>query len=143
MMLSDRIIREAAERYPTPLYIFNTDALLERFQYFRKHLGDEIGLTYCMKTNPFLTAASLPETQRIEVCSDGEFRVCRSLGIPPEKLLISGVLKRAEDLEEILDYCGDRGVPESAGIAEPNGNRRESGVERSPAAHKRQPIRNG
>lgn len=110
MMLSDRIIREAAERYPTPLYIFNTDALLERFQYFRKHLGDEIGLTYCMKTNPFLTAASLPETQRIEVCSDGEFRVCRSLGIPPEKLLISGVLKRAEDLEEILDYCGDRAL---------------------------------
>ena len=85
MILSDRIIREAAERYPTPL-------------------------TYCMKTNPFLTAASLPETQRIEVCSDGEFRVCRSLEIPPEKLLISGVLKRAEDLEEILDYCGDRAL---------------------------------
>ena len=41
MMLSDRIIREAAERYPTPLYIFNTDALLERFQYFRKHLVHE------------------------------------------------------------------------------------------------------
>lgn len=110
MMLSDRIIREAAERYPTPLYIFDTDALLERFQYFRKHLGDEIGLTYCMKTNPFLTAASLPETQRIEVCSDGEFRVCRSLEISPEKLLISGVLKREEDLEEILDYCGDRAL---------------------------------
>ena len=110
MMLSDRIIREAAERYPTPLYIFDTDALLERFRYFRKHLGTDIGLTYCMKTNPFLTAASLPETQRIEVCSDGEFRVCRSLEIPPEKLLISGVLKRAEDLEEILDYCGDRAL---------------------------------
>ena len=67
-------------------------------------------MTYCMKTNPFLTAASLPETQRIEVCSDGEFRVCRSLEIPPEKLLISGVLKREEDLEEILDYCGDRAL---------------------------------
>ena len=39
MMLSDRIIREAAERYPTPLYIFNTDALLERFQYFRNTWG--------------------------------------------------------------------------------------------------------
>lgn len=110
MMLSDTIIREAAERFPTPLYVFDTDALLMRFQYFRKHLGDEIGLTYCMKTNPFLTAASLPETQRIEVCSDGEFRVCRSLEISPEKLLISGVLKREEDLEEILDYCGDRAL---------------------------------
>ena len=31
MMLSDKIIREAAERYPTPLYIFDTDALLKRF----------------------------------------------------------------------------------------------------------------
>lgn len=110
MMLSDTIIREAAERFPTPLYVFDTDALLKRFQYFRKHLGEEIGLTYCMKTNPFLTAASLPETQRIEVCSDGEFRVCRSLEIPPEKLLISGVLKRELDLAEILDYCGDRAL---------------------------------
>lgn len=110
MMLSDKIFREAAERFPTPLYVFDTDALLKRFQYFRKHLGEEIGLTYCMKTNPFLTAASLPETQRIEVCSDGEFRVCRSLEIPPEKLLISGVLKRESDLAEILDYCGDRAL---------------------------------
>ena len=58
MILSDRIIREAAERYPTPLYIFDTDALLERFRYFRKHLGTDIGLTYCMKTNPFITGNS-------------------------------------------------------------------------------------
>lgn len=110
MKMTESMLQEAAKRYGTPLYIFDTDALLERFRYFRKYLGEEISLTYCMKTNPFLTKASLPETSRIEVCSDGEFRICRTLQIPPERLLISGVLKREADLREILDYCGDQAL---------------------------------
>lgn len=110
MKMTESMLQEAANRYGTPLYIFDTDALLERFRYFRKYLGEKISLTYCMKTNPFLTKASLPETSRIEVCSDGEFRICRTLQIPPERLLISGVLKREADLREILDYCGDHAL---------------------------------
>ena len=43
---------------------------------------------------------------RIEVCSMGEYRICRVLGIAPEKLLISGVLKQKEDILEILEECG-------------------------------------
>lgn len=110
MKIREKEICQAAEAFGTPLYIFDTDALLDRFRYFRKYLGEEISLTYCMKTNPFLTAESLPEASRIEVCSDGEFRICRTLKIPPERLLISGVLKRETDLREILDYCGNQAL---------------------------------
>jgi diaminopimelate decarboxylase len=37
----------------------------------------------------------------------GEFRICRDLAIPAEKLYISGVLKIREDLMEILAYGQD------------------------------------
>ena len=63
-----------------------------------------------MKTNPFLTVESLGQTDRIEVCSYGEFLICKSQGIAPEKLLISGVLKKQEDVEDIMAYCSNKAV---------------------------------
>ena len=33
-------------------------------------------------------------TDRIEVCSMGEFRICQEAQIPVQKLVISGVLKK-------------------------------------------------
>ncbi len=117
--MDDRLIREAAERFGTPLYIFDLDQVRERVRSLRDGFrdgvreafqgeGPEIALTYSMKTNPFLTRAMADLADRIEVCSMGEFRICRDLQLPPEKLFISGVLKIREDLEQIVDYCGDR-----------------------------------
>ena len=63
---------------------------------------------YLLKANPFLTEVMAGCTDRIEVCSMGEFLICRELEIPPEKLLISGVLKKKEDIYRILDACEGR-----------------------------------
>ena len=86
-------IKEAAERFGTPLYLFDLDCIRERVQSFRDAFEGEIELTYSMKTNPFLTLEMSKQVERIEVCSMGEFRICRDLAIPAEKLYISGVLK--------------------------------------------------
>src|SRR5699024_8139345 len=77
---------------------------------FRKNLSPETGLCYAMKANPFVTEQMAAAADRIEVCSMGEFRICRNLRISPERLLISGVLKKKEDILEILDYCGKKSV---------------------------------
>ena len=45
-------------------------------------------------------------TDRIEVCSMGEFRICQEAQIPVQKLVISGVLKKKEDFWQILNTCG-------------------------------------
>ena len=95
-------------RYGTPLYIFDIDILEQEAKRIRKALGEETGLCYAMKANPFLTEQMALLADRIEVCSKGEFDICRRLGIPPEKLFISGVLKKKEDITEILEYCGGR-----------------------------------
>ena len=101
-------IREAADRFGTPLYLFDLDCIRDRVQRFRDAFRDEIGLTYSMKTNPFLTLEMSRQVERIEVCSMGEFRICRDLGIAAEKLYISGVLKIREDIMEILEYGQDK-----------------------------------
>ncbi|MCB6416382.1 decarboxylase [Faecalimonas umbilicata] len=98
----------ASLRYRTPLYIFDTDILREEVKRFRKNLGKEIGICYAMKANAFLTEQMSEMTDRIEICSMGEFKICRELKIPYEKMLISGVMKRKEDIWKILDCCRGR-----------------------------------
>lgn len=97
-------IKYGVEKYGTPLYIFDTDIILKTVKKFRRILNDGAGLCFAIKANPFLTNLMSESVDRIEVCSMGEFRICRELKIKPEKILISGVLKRKEDLKQILDF---------------------------------------
>ncbi len=98
----------AAARYGTPLYVFDLDLLTDQTLRLRNAFGKDMGLCYAMKANPFLTAHMSRKADRIEVCSMGEFEICRKLRIPTEKLFISGVLKRKEDIFRILEYCQGR-----------------------------------
>lgn len=98
----------AAAEYGTPLYIFNLDILKKQAERLKNALGEEIGLCYAMKANPFLTKEMAGYTDRIEVCSMGEFQICEKLGILPEKLFVSGVLKKKEDIYRILDTYGGK-----------------------------------
>lgn len=103
-------LREAVLRYGTPLYVYDADQALDTAKEYRKILGHKIGLCFAMKANPFLTGRLADAVDKIEVCSMGEYRICRELSIAPEKLLISGVLKEERDLREILDTCRGRCV---------------------------------
>lgn len=91
-------------RYGTPLYIFNIDEMRKSVQRCRSVLEDKAGLCFAMKANPFLVNQIEAVVDRIEVCSMGEFEICKAYHIPPEKVLVSGVLKKKEDIYQILDY---------------------------------------
>ena len=97
-MTKEEILIRGAEKYGTPLYIFDTDQAAEQVKSFRKILGEKAGLCYAMKANPFLVKQMAGLTDRVEVCSMGEFYICREMGIPGEKLFISGVVKKKEDI---------------------------------------------
>lgn len=90
-------------RYGTPLYIFDMDEMRENVKKFRSVLKGRTGLCFAMKANPFLVSQMAAVTDRIEVCSMGEFQICKARQIPPEKILVSGVLKKKEDIYQILD----------------------------------------
>ena len=99
---------ETIRRYGTPTYLFDTDIAAATVQAFRQALGGQADLCYAMKANPFLVQTMTAWVDRIEVCSMGEFYICQEAGIPPEKLLISGVRKDKEALWEVLDLYGGK-----------------------------------
>lgn len=122
---------QGAGQYGTPLYIYDTDILRDTVSMLRRTADGKAGLCYAMKANPFLTSLMSELADRVEVCSMGEFRICREQNIPPEKILISGVLKKTEDLAEILECFGGKCLytAESEGqymqIAKWSGDRKE------------------
>lgn len=100
-----KILQEAAEKFGTPSYLFDLDRLAQRMETLKKNLGSRAELCYAMKANPFLTGALRDLADRFEVCSPGEYDICRRLDIPEEKLVISGVNKSPEDTARMMDDC--------------------------------------
>ena len=91
----EKIIKE----YGTPSYVFNMDCLRERVRRISSLLKEyEITLCYAMKANPFLVSVLKEETECLEVCSPGEFRICEREQVPMDRLVISGVNKEPEDI---------------------------------------------
>lgn len=95
--------RDIADKHSAPFYLFDLDVFTERIKELEGLLSGTAKLCYAMKANPFLVDTAVSVLDRIEVCSFGEYEICRNHKIPASKLLISGVLKRREDLEEILN----------------------------------------
>lgn len=100
--MTDAILQEAAKQYKTPFYLFDIDELIQNVERIRKLSGEDINICYAMKANPFLVAALAERVNRIEACSAGEYDICRNQGIKPEKIILSGVLKKKEELERIF-----------------------------------------
>ncbi|NLU24406.1 MAG: decarboxylase [Clostridiales bacterium] len=90
----------------TPFYVFDTDAAAAQVQRIRTALGPEVRLCYAMKANSFIVEALQPHVDGFEVCSPGEFRICRRAHIPPEQIILSGVYKRPQDLLFVMQQYG-------------------------------------
>ena len=56
-------------------------------------LGKQVNIYYAMKANPFLTAAAARAAGGLEVCSPGEYDICRRARVPAQKIVLSGVNK--------------------------------------------------
>ncbi len=86
-------IQKLLSTYQTPLYVFDIPTLLDRIAALRSRLPEKVSLCYAVKANPFLLRHLSGPMDRFEVCSPGELRICHSQELPPEKLVISGVVK--------------------------------------------------
>lgn len=66
--------------------------------------GRRIPLCFSIKANPFLLHR-LPEgLDHVEVCSPGELEICIALGVKPESIIYSGVMKEKCDIERAVSY---------------------------------------
>ena len=98
-----QIILQLAEKYGTPLYIFDTDEFRKRAELVKRHFGEKVNCCYSIKANPFLLC-NMPECfSNYEVCSPGELTICEKTGIDMEKVIFSGVNKTLPDVARAMD----------------------------------------
>lgn len=106
--MDNQILQDAADRYKTPAYVFDLDAFSSRIRLIKDMLGERVRIYYAMKANPFLTAAAAQAADGLEVCSPGEYAICRRAGIPAGKIVLSGVNKDARHILEVIKEQGAR-----------------------------------
>lgn len=95
----------------TPCYILDKDQLDAHVDkvcdLVKVKAGDKINLCYAMKANAMITDIMAKKVKHIEVCSPGEFEICKALKIPGEKIILSGVNKTAENIRDAVEYGVD------------------------------------
>ncbi len=77
----------------TPAYVFDISVLHGRMRNLRAALPDGVRICYAVKANPFLIKELSGLADCLEICSPGELSICESLGVDPEKYVLSGVYK--------------------------------------------------
>lgn len=102
-------ITKLALQYGTPTYVFFEDILFDLTEKIRQSLPDNTGLCFAMKANPFLAGSLSHMTDRLEVCSPGEYEICIRENVAPERLVVSGVNKTEESMKRILSYSQGKG----------------------------------
>ena len=95
------ILKDIIQNYSTPLYVFDINQMKQRIQYLRKNLSSKIFLCYAIKANTFVVSDMDKYIDRFEVCSPGEYQICKEKKINSEKVLISGVYKTPEVIKEM------------------------------------------
>jgi len=112
-MLNEKELKEIAEQYGTPCYVFDLASLKKRIEEMRKIAGGKYHLCYSIKANPFLIPAMAELVDHLEVCSPGELSICENLHVAPSKILYSGVNKTPVDIKEAMTYGVDIFTAES------------------------------
>lgn len=102
--LGDDALRLFASAYGTPLYLYDARSVVDRVRRLREVLPSGIELCYAMKANTFLLPEVASLVNRVEVCSPGELRICRALDIPTGQIVVSGVYKDDQTVDEALAH---------------------------------------
>lgn len=88
----------------TPAYVFDIDILRRKVAMICEILGSHAKMCYAIKANPFILKPIDDMVPKYEVCSPGELEICRSSGIPMEKVVFSGINKTRESVDAAAKY---------------------------------------
>ena len=106
--MTEQEIQAMLRRWGTPLYLFDLERLESRVRLLREILPEGTELCFAVKANPFLAREVSGLVERLELCSPGEYEICRQLQIPRRQFVISGVHKEAEWTRQLVrDQDGD------------------------------------
>ncbi len=109
---------ELADRFGTPLYVFDEETLRNRCREFIREFRSrhpETSVIYACKAfiNPVLAGIFMEEGLGLDVVSGGEVAVARAVEFPPQAVYFHGNNKGPEELREALDWGIGRVVVDS------------------------------
>lgn len=99
-------VRELAERFGTPLYLYNFDFVRERHRAFQEAFsGQDLLLAYSIKANGSLGLVSRLASLGVgaDIVSGGELYRALKGGVPAGKIVFAGVAKSDEELQAGLE----------------------------------------
>lgn len=105
MHAEDVPIRQIAAAVDTPVYVYSSSAFAGQYRRFAAAFADESPLIcYAIKANSNLAVLRLFATlgAGADVVSEGELRRALAAGIPPQRLVFSGVGKTAQEMSSAL-----------------------------------------
>lgn len=93
-----------AERYGTPLYVYDARVLEQKWRLLRATLPAEFTIAYSVKANPnpAILEYFLAKQCDLEIASAGEFHCALRAGCPPSRMLFAGPGKTDVELELVL-----------------------------------------
>lgn len=100
---------DLAERFGTPLYIFDEETLRRQCRAFRdafRAVYPNTQVIYACKAyiNPFLARLFQEEGLGLDIVSGGELAVARAVEFPPENIFFHGNNKSPQEVQDALDY---------------------------------------
>lgn len=100
--MDEKLLKRITKVCDTPAYIFDIKKIKERITFLKSNLPKNILLCYAIKANTFVVKDIEENIDRFEVCSPGEYQICKLKNIDNEKILISGVYKTPEVIEKMI-----------------------------------------
>lgn len=93
-----------AEKYGSPLYVYDLDRVTKQVQVLRQGLPQDAGIYYSLKANPLpsLVQAAVDSGCRLEVTSQNELAVALHTAASADDLLYGGPGKTEEELSSAL-----------------------------------------
>mgnify|MGYP004641716901 FL=1 len=101
--MEEKTIEQLLENFKTPAYIFDTQKLKNRVKFLKESLPENVLLCYAIKANTFIVKEIEDCIDRLEVCSPGEYEICKASNIAGNKILITGVYKTPKVIKDIIE----------------------------------------
>jgi diaminopimelate decarboxylase len=97
-------IEALAERFGTPLYIYDAEVMRRSFIALKIALSGFAGIVYSIKANPNTAVARIFADlgAGIEIASAGEYDRARETGVAPDAILFAGPGKRGDELSHVV-----------------------------------------
>ena len=98
-------LRELADEYDTPLYVYSRSQILDNYNAINGAFGETDHVTcYALKanSNPSILKVLAEAGAGADVVSAGELFLALKAGFPPQKITFAGVGKREDEIEYAL-----------------------------------------